>query len=400
LLNTENPGSRFTYSAIRGAKAMLNGESTDLGGFRIHSADEFTIELEEPMSFFPALISYHAAAIVPEGSSNFGNSWQDGSVGTGPFRVVKFEPGVRLELERNKTYWRQGYPKCEGITFTFGISATDILSQFRAGRLSLASDLLPADAEALRREAEFAAGYHEIPRLTTYYLAFNVHKGPLKDKHLRQTLAASIDVDTIVRQTLGRIAVPAQGLIPPGLLGHDSSFTTRTKDATAIGKKHDEEIELTAVVNPVFLGEYAAFTREVARSAREQNVTVKIINKTMEQWLEAVSEGSVDAVLGRWVGDYPDADTFASILASKEGLLGPVCGLPEVDRLIARGRSETSPAVRHAVYRQIEDIIVRDRPLLPLFHEQAYRFARPEVEGMSLTYDSLILDYANLSVKG
>jgi ABC-type oligopeptide transport system substrate-binding subunit len=165
-------------------------------------------------------------------------------------------------------------------------------------------------------------------------------------------------------------------------------------------KKQEEEIELTAVVNPVFFGEYAAFSREIARSLREQNVTVRIVNKTMEEWLDAVSEGSVDLVLGRWVGDFPDADTFASILVTKGGLLGSVCGLSEIDRLVARGRSETSPAARHAVYRQMEDIIVRDRPLLPLFHEQAYRFARPEVEGLSLTYDSLTLDYANLSVRG
>jgi ABC-type transport system substrate-binding protein len=401
LLNKENPGSRFIYSSIRGAKALLNGELLDLAGFRIHSAEEFTIELEEPMSFFPALISYHAAAIVPEGSDNFGNSWQDGSVGTGPFRVVKFEPGVRLELERNKTYWRKGYPRCEGVTFNFGVSSTEILSQFRAGRFSIASELVPADAESLRREPEFASGYHEIPRLTTYYLVFNLHRAPLNDKRLRQTLAASIDVASIVRQTLGRIAVPAQGLIPPGLLGHDSSYTARAQDVTtAATRKQDEAIELTAVVNPVFLGEYAAFTHEIARSLQEHNVTVRIVNKTMEEMQDALAAGSVDLVLGRWVGDYPDADTFASILATKEGLLGAVCGLAEVDRLIARGRSETSPAARHAVYRQIEEIIVRDRPMLPLFHEQAYRFARPEVEGMSLTYDSLTLDYANLSIRG
>jgi peptide/nickel transport system substrate-binding protein len=119
----------------------------------------------------------------------------------------------------------------------------------------------------------------------------------------------------------------------------------------------------------------------------------------MEEWLDAVAAGSVDCVLGRWVADFPDADTFASILVSKGGLLGPICGLPEVDRLIARGRSETSPAARHAVYRQIEEIIVRERQILPLFHEQAYRFARPEIEGMSLSYDSLALDYSNLSVR-
>ena len=400
LLNEDNSNSRFSYSCIRGAKALLNGELRDLTGFKIHSAEEFSIELEEPVSFFPALISYHAAAVVPEGSDKFGNSWQEGSVGTGPFRVVKFEPGVRLELERNKSYWRSGYPKSEGLTFNFGVSPTEILSQFRAGRFSLASDLLPADAEALRREPEFAAGYHEIPRLTTYYLVFNVHRGPLKDKQLRQTLASSFDVANVVRQTLGRIAVPAQGLIPPGLLGHDSSYTTRSQSQTPAGEaKHDGEIELTAVVNPVFFGEYAAFTREIARALREHNVKVRIVNKTMEEWIDAVTAGSVDCVLGRWVADFPDADTFASILTSKGGLLGPVCGLPEVDRLIARGRTETSPAARHAVYRQIEEIIVRERQMLPLFHEQAYRFARPEVEGMSLSYDSLALDYSNLSLR-
>jgi ABC-type transport system substrate-binding protein len=100
LLNPDSTG-RFFYSSIRGAKALINGEESDLAGFRIHSADEFTIELDEPVSFFPALISYHAAAIVPEGSDKFGGSWQEGSVGTGPFRVIKFEPGLRLELERN-----------------------------------------------------------------------------------------------------------------------------------------------------------------------------------------------------------------------------------------------------------------------------------------------------------
>jgi ABC-type transport system substrate-binding protein/serine/threonine protein kinase len=400
LLNPDSTG-RFFYSPIRGAKALLNGEASDLAGFRIHSAEEFTIELDEPVSFFPALISYHAAAIVPEGSDRFGGSWQEGSVGTGPFRVVKFEPGVRVELERNRTYWRSGYPKIERLIFTFGVSPADILSEFRAGRFSLASDLLPADAEALRREPEFASGYHETPRLITYFAVFNSHRGPLKDKRLRQTLAQSIDVGSVVRQTLGRLAVPAHGLIPPGLLGHDSTYAPRMPLPSASAPEQPGvEMELTAVLNPVFFGEYAAFSREISRFFREHHVTIRPVNKTMDEWREAVLQGSVDVVLGRWAADYPDADTFANILATKEGLLGQLCGSPEVDRLIARGRSETSPAARHAVYRQIEEIIARDRLLLPLFHEQTYRFVRPEVEGLSLSYGVFVVDYASLRIHG
>jgi len=398
LLNADS-NARFFYSPIRGAKALLNGEESDLAGFRIHSADEFSIELDEPVSFFPALISYHAAAIVPEGNDKFGESWQEGSLGTGPFRVVKFEPGVRLELERNKTYWRSGYPKIERLIFNFGVSPADILSQFQAGRFSLAWDLLPADAEALRREPEFASGYHEIPNLRTYYAAFNCHRGPLKDKRLRQSLARSIDVASVVRQTLGRLAVPAQGLIPPGLLGHDSAYTPRVPLAvTAASERPNEEIELTAAVNPVFFGEYASLAREISRSVSDRQITIRTVNRTMEELAEALNQGSVDVVLGRWGADYPDADTFANILATKEGLLGKLCGSAEVDRLIARGRSETSPAARHAVYRQIEEIIARDTLLLPLFHEQTYRFARPEVEGLSLSYGAIAVDYASLRI--
>src|SRR4029079_8706665 len=116
------------------------------------------------------------------------------------------------------------------------------------------------------------------------------------------------------------------------------------------------------------------------------------------EWVDATTRGTADFVLGRWQADFPDADSFANILATKEGLLGRLCGSAEVDRLIARGRSETSPAARHAIYRQIEEIIARDRLLLPLFHEQTYRFARPEVQGLSLSYGAIVVDYATPSI--
>ena len=57
-----------------------------------------------------------------------------------------------------------------------------------------------------------------------------------------------------------------------------------------------------------------------------------------------------------------------------------------IDRLIERGRAETDPESRHAVYRQIGQVLAREARLLPLFHEQVYRFARPEVDGLSVSY--------------
>ncbi len=399
LLNKES-SCRYFYSDIRGAKALLEGEATDLAGFRIHSADEFTIELEEPIAFFPALLSYHVAAIVPEGTDRFGNSWQEGSVGTGPFRLVKFDPGVRCELERNKTYWRKGYPKSEGVTFSFGVAPSDILAGFKQGRFSIASDLLPTDAEALRRDPEFASNYRETPNLITYYAVLNRHRGALKDKKLRRRLVESVDAQGIVRQTLGRLAVPASGLIPPGLIGYDSTYTATISGSAAVEMSQPStEIELTAVLNPVFFGEYSAFSRELFRVLREHQIKVRSVNKTMDEWIEAVQQGTADLVIGRWAADYPDPDSFVSILGSNEGLMGEMIGSPEIDRLIQRARLETSPTARHTIYREIEDLLASEYLMLPLFHDQSYRFARPELVGLSISYGVTGVDYASLHFK-
>jgi ABC-type transport system substrate-binding protein len=393
LLSDSEP--RWLYSAIRGARALLSRERKDLEGFRIHSASEFSIELAEPVAFFPALVAYENAAILPEGCDP--SAGAEGWVGTGPFRVTAFEPGRRLELERNRSYWRKGYPRCERIEISSGVPPAELLAGFRAGRFALAGDIFPADAEALRREPAFAGRCVEHPRLTTYFAAFNVHRGPLSDRALRRRLVEAVDVPALVRRTLGRLAVPAASLIPPGLLGHDPTLGSRTKSARAADTLAG--LELTATVHPVFSAAYSAFARELASGLGQLGAAIRPVAGSYEQYLEAVAQASTDLLVGRWNGDYPDADTFAYALHSQGGFLGRFCGSAELDRLIAQGRTETTPAVRHAIYREIEETVAREALLLPLFHEQAYRFARPEVDGLSVSALGRVA-LEDLSVRG
>jgi peptide/nickel transport system substrate-binding protein len=146
----------------------------------------------------------------------------------GPFRVVQFHPGREIELERNPYYWRAGYPRSEGLIFHCGVSPEEIRSEFQAGRFALASELYPADVEALRQDPELAAGYREVPRLSVYFVALNSRSGPLKDIALRRRLLQGIDVPGMVKRTLGRLALPAHGVIPPGLVGHKPAVSWPT----------------------------------------------------------------------------------------------------------------------------------------------------------------------------
>jgi ABC-type transport system substrate-binding protein len=383
--------TRFFFDVIRGARAVLAGESEHLTGFHIHSAGEFTIELEAPMAFFPALISYPSAAIVPEGADLAGTptSW----IGTGPYRLAAFEPGKRLVLEPNRAYWRKGYPRNEGLTFSFGVPPEETLAGFRSGRFAVASDLYPADVEALRHEPRFMAGHRETPRLMSYFAVFNTRRGPLADRALRLRVAAAVDVPRLVRQHLGRRGIPAVGLIPPGLLGHESTAAPRERVAAA---EAPAPVELAAAVHPVFLSNYASLARDLASAFAEAGVRLRVVNRTMEEYEAAIENASVDVAVGRWGADYPDADTFVYILHSTSGFVGRLCGSEETDRLAEGGRAETAPARRHAIYRQVEEAIAREALLLPLFHEQTYRFAQPDVAGLAVSFGIPVVAYEEL----
>ena len=161
-----------------------------------------------------------------------------------------------------------------------------------------------------------------------------------------------------------------------------------------------ETVELVALIHPIFFGEYAAFAEELTDAFREVGYALRAVNRNMAEYVEMRQKADTDLVVGRWGADYPDADTFVhGILHSKEGFLGRYWGDTGADPLIERGRSETDPRVRHAIYREVEELIAREALLLPLFHDQVGCFARPEVEGLSMGLTNPIVAYEDLSLR-
>jgi hypothetical protein len=66
---------------------------------------------------------------------------------------------------------------------------------------------------------------------------------------------------------------------------------------------------------------------------------------------------------------------------------------------VARARTETTASVRHGLYLQFEEILADEALLLPLFHEQAYRLARPEVEGLSVSLGFPVVSFEELRLR-
>jgi ABC-type transport system substrate-binding protein len=389
--------NRSFLEPIRGAKKLISAESRDLEGFRIISALEFVIELERPLSFFPAILASEVISIVPENNAKFGATWREGSVGTGPFRLTSFEPGRSLKLEANPGYWRAGYPKSDGVEITIDSSPSEIMTGFRNRRFAIAWNLFPSDVETLRHESELAANYREVPILSTYYISMNIHREPLNDENVRRKLKESLDQQQLVKKNTGGLAIPAYSLSPPGLLGYDPEAK---HPAQILHDKHGkEEYELKVVLHSVFEGQYASLAKDVFSAFQDAGFKIKVVETKGELFnLNQLTDAHLN--FSRWFADYPDIDSFMNtLLQSTTGFEGPFLGMPELDQLVEKGRAEANPATRHSIYREIEEILQKRALLIPLFHEKLYAFFHPKVEGMELNFFAPYFPLEKLSIR-
>ncbi len=397
FLKNPDSKSRSLLFPILGAKAVYSGQKEALEGFKILSPLEFVIDLEYPLSFFPALLSFPATAIIAEGSDPTQSNWQNGCVGTGAFRVSRFEAGRKLHLEANPTYWRKGYPKSESLVFTFGLAPETIASGFRSGRFSIASDLLPEDVENLRREPDYVSCYRETPRLSTEYIAFNINRAPLDTESIRQQLAKAIDARTLVKRKLGRLGIPGEGILPPGLLGYEPAAPMKS---SAPSTYPHLGIRLTACISPRHQGRYVGLAEEIFQVWEKMGVQITVLHPTESEYAQILNSPDVDLAVTGWTADYPDPDTFTyGALHSEQGADGRFCGMREMDQLSEKARSEQDPNLRHEIYRQIEKMIARRAVLIPLFHEQTYRFSRPQVQNLKLNLFFPVVAYDALWIE-
>lgn len=135
-------------------------------------------------------------------------------VGNGPFKLVRWEQDVRLEIAPSPS-WTGPRPALDRVIWTFAPDASTLVQQFMAGE----SDFL----EALSVEDAAAAGKRpdlRVIRLGSYgynFLQFNLHDGPsdrphpiFGDRGVRRAITMALDRALLVRSafdTLGSVGL-------------------------------------------------------------------------------------------------------------------------------------------------------------------------------------------------
>ena len=168
-------------------------------------------------------------------------------IGTGPYKIAKWNAGQSLLLDRNADYWgeKPAYAKAEYQWRTEGTVRAAMLTNKET---DLAVGLGPDDGAA-----DQGVSY---PNNETTALRFNGEDAPLDDIRVRQAINYAIDKDNIVKSLFKGLGKPAGQLVPPGVVGHNDALKpwpydlakakSLVAEAKADGVPVDKEIKLIA----------------------------------------------------------------------------------------------------------------------------------------------------------
>lgn len=140
-------------------------------------------------------------------------------IGSGPFKVKSVDPGARVELLRNDTYWKPGLPYLDGINLT--VMAREIyVAALQTGRIDVASLLIIALTPTLVKSLQRDRGF--VPqRVTTGPIFIHLNqRPPWTDERARAAFSLALDRQAIVDLALeGEGTGYAPPLLPPELGG-------------------------------------------------------------------------------------------------------------------------------------------------------------------------------------
>jgi len=182
-------------------------------------AHTLVIKLKAPFAPFLTLLGNSlgmGTLIMPkhiyQGTDPKANPANRNPVGSGPFRFSKWERGSHVELVRNPDYFRPNRPFLDRLVFRFAPDAAARLLSFEKGEIDfLHAYIVPYNEVARLQSNPKVQVIHRGLELvaTNEFLFFNLRDGPLKDVRVRQAIAFATDRGEIQKRALfglGKVA--------------------------------------------------------------------------------------------------------------------------------------------------------------------------------------------------
>ncbi len=386
---------------------IFNDRVDPSNGFRALNDSVFQLTLIRPFTPVLGLLSMQYCSIVPrEVVEKYGHDFRSHPCGTGPFMFKSWEEGQALVLQKNEHYFEKDpagnrLPRLDAIKITFFDSKATEFLLLQQGELEFTNDIDPSFKDevltkkgVLRKDWEGKIRLSKHPYLNTEYLGILVDSSnalvknsPLRMRSIRQAINYGFDKRKMMMYLRNSIGTPAEsGFIPAGLPSFDpvevkGYHYDPAKARQLLVEAGFPDGKGLPVIKLLTVAIYADLGSFIARQLEEigMKVQVEVVQKSL--LLEQTAKSQVLFFRGSWIADYPEAENYLSVFYGKNPAPPNYTRYknPLFDQLYEQSLITENDSLRYKLYRQMDQLIVRDAPVVPLWYDEVIRLVNLRV---------------------
>ena len=380
------------------AGSNRRGELAPVTGVDV--VDDSTVRLNLSAPFAPLLAQLADRAgmmVSPKAAQAEGDKFGSKPMCSGPFRFAERVAQDRIVLERYPNYWNKGEIHFDKIVYLPIVDSTVRLANLKSGQLDFIERVGTSDIAALRTDSRFKIS--KITEIGYQGITINVGKSDLaqknplgRDPRVREAFELALDREGIVQVAMDGEADVGNQWVAPTNAFYAKTLPVPKRDVA----KAKALLQAAGVSNPSFTlmtpttSDAQKIAQVVQSMVKEAGFDVKIQSTEFATSLNMADKGDFEAYVLAWSGRAdPDGNVF-SFHGCKQPLDYAGYCKQEVDDLLNRSRATLDPAERKKIFAELAAIVLKDRPIVYLFHRHWLWAYTNKLSGLRAIPDGLV----------
>jgi len=345
------------------AKALLEAVEE----VKADGPNQVVFKLSSGNADFPSFLSDYVLCILP---SEDGKVDATSGIGTGPYVLESFEPGVRGIAKRNPNYFKEDRAHFDSVEFLSLKDVTARTNALQTGEVHMMNRCDLKTVHLLERSAEI--NVHQVTGLQHYTMPMNTTQALFNDNNVRLALKFAIDREQLLQTVLrGYGEVGNDHPIAPANQFYAQDLEQRAYDPEK-AKFHLKEAGLDSLSVQLSAAD-AAFPGSVdagvlyRESAAKTGIDIEVVREPNDGYWSNVWMKK-PWCMSYWAGRPTASQMFQTAFAADAPWNEAYWKNDRFNKLLVEARTTLDPQRRAEMYREMQ-IIVRDDGgvVIPLF---------------------------------